>query len=162
MRLNSLHLPDRNGMMKNGILKANKEYIVRLRNFLSIRLDSPNTPIRVICFTSTLHPSVREVLSEFDNSPALKVPAPLLSLSSRRGSEKKAEIDRSQKAIQNWSIQYLLLDQLFVNLNYQYTCVRTRKSSNPCYLEIRIWIYAAVTTLFQCSEDHLFQILLPK
>ena len=84
-------------MMQNGILKVNEEYIVRLRNFLSVRLDSPNTPIRVICFGSTLHPSVREVLSDFDHSPALKVPAPLLSLSSRCGSVEKTEIQPVRK-----------------------------------------------------------------
>ena len=99
-----LHLPDGDGMMQNGILKVNKEYIVRLRNFLSVRLDSPNTPIRVICFGSTLHPSVREVLSEFDDSPALKVPAPLLSLSSRCGSVEKAEIQSISKS--NTKLKY--------------------------------------------------------
>ncbi len=129
-----LHLPDSEGMMMKGMLKVDDIYVQRLRNFLSLRLASSTTPIRVICFGSQIHPSIQKVLYEFQDSPSLTVPAPLLDLATRCGSAPKSVKPIKTKRDQDLVISKSIVKSILRRLTIPVYMCRDKKLFQPVLL----------------------------
>ena len=60
----TLHLPDNNGLMENGFLQVDDNYLERLRKILTI-LDRKTPPlVKLICFGKDYHPKIKEIINE--------------------------------------------------------------------------------------------------
>ena len=86
--LKTLHLPDAEGLMTQGALTVNQQYLDTLTQFLDNHLySSPRASrIKVVCFGVNMHPQVKSILSNTKYSSIIDSPGMIQQFHSRAGS----------------------------------------------------------------------------
>ena len=62
----TLHMPDQNGLMTDGALKVNTDYINALKSFLkNHKKIRGNLPVNVVCYGDYIHSEIYKVINEY-------------------------------------------------------------------------------------------------
>ena len=81
----NLHLPDNDGLMENGSLKVNQNYLERLKSILDKAKSHKNKKIFTMTFGKDYHPLIKKILYDKSYESFLEVSKPALFVHTRAG-----------------------------------------------------------------------------